>query len=61
MTQLNLSMKEKENHGHREQTRGCQERGLRMGWSGSLGLIDAAFYVECINHKIFVYSTEYYI
>ena len=29
MTQMNLSMKQKQNHGHREQTCGCQGGG---GW-----------------------------
>ena len=29
MTQMSLSMKQKQNHGHREQTGGCQEIG---GW-----------------------------
>ena len=29
MTQMNLSMKQKQTHGHREQTDGCQEGG---GW-----------------------------
>ena len=29
MTQMNLSIKQKQNHGHREQTDGCQGRG---GW-----------------------------
>ena len=27
MTQMNISMKQKQNHGHREQTGGCQEVG----------------------------------
>ena len=27
MTQMNLSMKQKENQGHREQTGGCEEGG----------------------------------
>ena len=30
MTQMNLSMKQKQNHRHREQTGGCQGGG--MGW-----------------------------
>ena len=28
MTQMNLSMKQKQTHGHRQQTGGCQ----RWGW-----------------------------
>ena len=35
MTQMNLSMKQKQNHGHREQTGGCQGGG---GWGrGGVG------------------------
>ena len=30
MTQMNPSMKQKENHGHREQTGGCQGVGGGM-------------------------------
>ena len=39
---MNLSMKQKETHSHREQTGGCQGgEGLGEGWIGSLGLADA--------------------
>ena len=31
MMQINLSVKQKQNHGHREQTGGCQLGG---GWGG---------------------------
>ena len=42
MTQINLSMKQKQTHRHKEQTRGYQG-GRRMGENliGSLGLADA--------------------
>jgi len=33
----------KENHGHVEQTRGCQEGGGGNGRNGNLGLIDANY------------------
>ena len=48
MTQINLSMKEKQTHTHREQTCGCQGGGwgVREGWIGSLGLADANYYLE---------------
>ena len=37
-------MKQKQNHGHREQTGGCQRgRGLGEGWSGRLGLAEVNF------------------
>ena len=43
---MNLSRKEKQTHRHREQTWGCQEeRGMGEGWSGSLGLVDANYYI----------------
>ena len=46
MTQMNLSMKQKETHRHREQTCRCQERGgIGEGWIRSLGLADANYYI----------------
>ena len=33
----------KENHGHGEQTCGCQEGGGGSGWTGNLGIIDANY------------------
>ena len=45
MTQMNLSMKQKQIHVYREQTFGCQggER-LQGGWSGSLALAVVNYY-----------------
>ena len=55
MTQMNLSMKQKQNQGHREQTGGCQGG---EGKSGSLGLAAAnCIYTEWINNKVLLYST----
>ena len=46
MTQINLSVNQKQNHGHREQTGGCQGGGgVAEGRSGSLGLADANWYI----------------
>ena len=46
MTQMNLSMKQKENQRHREETCDYQGGGgMREGWSGSLGLADANYYI----------------
>ena len=46
MTQMNLPMKQKQTHGHREQTCGCQGgEGVGEGWIGSLGLADANHYI----------------
>ena len=45
-TQMNLSTKQKQTHGHREQTCGCQRvAGEGEGWNGSLGLVDANYYI----------------
>ena len=47
MTQINLSTKQKQTHGHREQTCGCQGGG---GWGrdgvGGWGLADVSFYIQ---------------
>ena len=43
---MNLSMKQQQNHGHREQTGGCQGGG---GWGRAewkLGLADVSFYIQ---------------
>ena len=47
MTQMNLSVKQKQTHRHREQTWGCQGGGeTGEGWTGSLGLADANYYIQ---------------
>ena len=44
---MNLSMKQKQNQGHREQTGGCQGGGgVGEGWSGSLGSADTNWYIQ---------------
>ena len=46
MTQINLSMKEKQTHRYREQAYGCQGgEGLGEEWRGRLGLVDVSYYV----------------
>ena len=43
---MNLSMKQKQTHRHREQTCGCQGgREVGEGWIESLGLADANYYI----------------
>ena len=43
---MNLSTKQKQAHRHREQTAGCQVVGWGWeGWIGSLGLVDAKYYI----------------
>ena len=46
ITQMNLSMKEKQTHKHREQTCSCQGgEGVGEGWIGRLGSADANYCV----------------
>ena len=46
MTHMNLSTKENKTHRHREQTYSCPGGGgVGEGWTGSLGLADANYYV----------------
>ena len=46
MTQMNLSMNQKQTHRHRKQTCGCQGGGrVGEGWIGSLGLAGANYYI----------------
>ena len=46
MAQMKLSMKQKQTHGQREQTCGCQgEEGERWGWLRILVLVDANYYI----------------
>ena len=45
---MNLFTKQKRTHRHKEQSCGCQggwEMGDGMGWTGSLGLADANYYI----------------
>ena len=44
MAQMNLSMKQKQTHRHREQT--CDWQGVGELWSGSLGIADANYYMD---------------
>ena len=37
---------------------GCREG---VGWMGSLGLVDANYYLEWISNEILLYSTGNYI
>ena len=42
---MNLSTKQEHIHGHREQTCGCQGEGGGEELMGSLGLLDANYYI----------------
>ena len=46
MTELNITIKQKHTHRHREQTYDCPGRGgVREGRPGSLGSVDANDYI----------------
>ena len=55
---MNLVLKQKQTHRHREQTCGCQGGGMdwEFGISGCKLL-----YIEWINNKVLLYSTGNYI
>ena len=43
---MNLSTKQKHTHRHRDQPFGCRKGGREgEGWTGSLGLLDANYYI----------------
>ena len=60
MTQMNLSRKQKQTHGHREQTGGCRGQRGGMQWEVGVGICKL-LYMEVINNKVLLYSTENYI
>ena len=60
MTQMNLSTKQKENHGHREKTGGCRGGGVGGGMEWEVGVSTCKLLyilIEWIN-KVLLYSTE---
>ena len=62
MTQMNLFMKQKQTHGHREQTCGCQGRGDGGGKNWEFGVSGCKLlYIGWINNKVLLYSTGNYI
>ena len=64
MTQMNISVKQKQTHRHREQTC-CQvgERGRGgMGWEFGISRCKLSIlYIEWINNKVLLYSTGNFI
>ena len=58
MTQMNLSMKQKQTHRHREQIRGCQweTHAGRLEWESSISMCKL-LYIGWINNKVLLYST----
>ena len=58
---MNLSMKQKQNHGHREQAGGCQGEGVEGGMEWEVKVSRCKLlYREWINNKVLLYSTENY-
>ena len=41
----NEPMKQKQNHGHREENCGCQGGEVGVAWSGKVSLADGSFYI----------------
>ena len=58
---MNLPVKQKQNHGPREQTCGCQREGVEGGMEWEVGIGRCKLlYTEWINNKVPLYSTENY-
>ena len=59
---MNLSMKQKQNQGHREQTGDCQGEGNGRGLDWEFGVNRCKLlYIEWINSKVLLYSIRKYI
>ena len=62
MTQMNISVKKKQMHRHREQTCGCQGGGGEGGKNWKFGISRCQLiYLRWINNKILLYTTGNYI
>ena len=62
MMQMKLSTKQKQTRRHREQICGCQGEGGGGGMEQEFGVSRCKpIYIEWINNKILLYSTENYI
>ena len=59
---MNLSMKQEQTHRHREQSGGCQGGRVKGGLVWEAGVSRCKLlYIEWINNKVLLYSTENYI
>ena len=63
MIQMNLSMKQKQTHRHREQTCGCQDGcGAEGGMAWEVGTSRCKLlYIEWKNNKVLLYNTGNYM
>ena len=59
MAQMNLSMEQKQTHGHREQTCGCQGGG--SGRECDFGVRCKLLHLEWKSNEVLLYSTGNYI
>ena len=60
---MNISMKQKQTHTHREQMCGCrggEGGGVGMDWEFGISRCKLV-YIEWINNKVLLYSTRNYI
>ena len=63
LAQMNLSIKQKQTHRHREEACGCQggfRGGRGMDWDFGIGRCEV-LHLEWINNKVLIYSTGNYI
>jgi len=61
MAQINLSTKQKQTQGHREQTCGCQGVGKKWNaWGTGVGRCKL-LHLEWISNEVLLYSTGNYI
>ena len=59
---MNLSTKQKQTHGHKEQTHDCQEGKGGSGVDGEFGVVRCKLlHLEQINNEVLLYSTGNYI
>ena len=58
---MNLSSENKKSHGLENRLMIAKDEGEGVGWTGSLGLIDANLPLEWISNEILLYSTGNYI
>ena len=59
---MNISMKEKQTHKHREQNCGCQGEGSGGEIRWEFGVSRCKLLCrECVNNKVLLYSTQNHV